>query len=71
MKKSSLRHKSILFDWACSYMLILWIPFLAIFINYSYNTKVIREEIMEANDLILKNLRSEIDQNLAECVAAY
>lgn len=59
MKK---RRKSILFDWALSYMFVALIPLLMIFFNYYLNMKTIRSEICNINEVILENLGGEIDR---------
>ena len=56
-----LRRKSVMKEWGISYALILLIPLITIFINYSYNTKIIQKEIMQAHELILDNLKDNID----------
>lgn len=45
-------------------MIVLLIPFATIFLNYTWNKKVIRNEIFEANQLVLENLSNEIDRYL-------
>ena len=56
-----LRKKSIIIEWGISYALILVIPLITIFINYGYNTKIIQKEIIQAHELILDNLKDNID----------
>ena len=58
--------KSILVGWAFSYLIILMIPIITIFIYYAYSTKVIRSEIYEANEMILDNLKDNTDRYLDE-----
>lgn len=45
-------------------MIVLLIPFVTIFLNYAWNKKVIKNEILEANQLVLENLGNEIDRYL-------
>ena len=61
-----LRKKSIMKEWMISYTLILLIPLITIFINYGYNARVIRKEIIQAHELILYNLRDNIDRLMDE-----
>lgn len=63
MKK---RKNTILIDWGISYALILLVPLITIFINYFHNTSIIKEEIMQAHELILENLKDNIDRVMEE-----
>ena len=56
-----LKKRSIIREWGISYAVILLVPLITIFINYGYNVKIIRKEIMQAHELILDNLKSNID----------
>lgn len=58
--------KSILFEWAGSYLIVLVIPLITIFLNYYLNMETIREEIYNANEIILDNLGNEIDRVMDE-----
>lgn len=55
------KKKSIITSWIYSYILILLIPILTIFINYYYNNKVIENQIIHANQLVLHNLQQSVD----------
>ena len=61
-----LRKNSIIKDWGFSYVLILLIPLITVFINYGFNMKTIRKEIVQAHELILDNLKDNIDLLLQE-----
>lgn len=56
--------RSVVVEWVYSYILILLIPVITIFVNYYYNTKVIKDEIIRANDLVLHNLQQSVDDYL-------
>ena len=58
------KKKSVIKEWFFSYILILLVPLTAIFINYHYNIKVIEKEIRQANELILNNLKDNVDRYL-------
>lgn len=59
-----MKKRSILIGWLCSYVIIMMIPIVTIFVNYAWSMKVIRKEILEANNLVLDNLGDEIDRYL-------
>lgn len=59
------RKRSVLKEWGISYIIILLIPFVAIMINYYCNLKVIQEEITQANQFVLQNLKDNIDNYLS------
>ena len=61
-----LKRKSIVKEWGISYALILLIPLITIFVNYYYNTKTIKKEIMQAHELILDNLKENMDRLMEE-----
>lgn len=54
--------KSVLFEWAVSYLFVALIPLLMIFVNYCLNMKVIKSEICNINEVALENLSNEIDR---------
>lgn len=58
--------KSILFEWAGSYVIVLVISLITIFLNYYLNMETIRSEIYSANEVVLDNLGNEIDRIMAE-----
>lgn len=59
-----MKKRSVVIGWLCSYMIVLLIPFVTIFLNYAWNKKIIKNEILEANQLVLENLGNEIDRYL-------
>ena len=63
--------KSVVVGWACSYIIILSIPIIAIFINYYFNVKVIEREIVRANEQILANLQECVDDYLEDGMSLY
>lgn len=65
------KKKSVIVGWAYSYCLILLIPIITIFINYYFNVRVIRQEIIRANEQILSNLKNSIDELLEDEKAFY
>lgn len=58
------KKKSVIKEWFFSYVLILMVPLIAIFINYDYNIKTIEKEIQQANELVLNNLKDNVDSYL-------
>ena len=56
-----LKKKRVITGWIVSYMMILFVPLITIWVNYNYNAQVIQQEIMQAHELILGNLKSNID----------
>ncbi len=63
--------KSVVVGWACSYIIILIIPILAIFINYYFNVRVIEDEIVRANEQVLENLQECVDDFLEDEMTFY
>ena len=59
-----MKKKSVIISWACSYVIILLIPVIAVFVNYICSIKVIKEENLQANELVLDNISSAIDRYL-------
>ena len=71
IKKIYERKKSVLVEWACSYVIILLIPLIAICINYFHNTRIIRNEVFQANELVLNSLKDSMDRYLYEEKSLY
>lgn len=65
------RKKSIIIDWLWSYLVVLCIPLIAIGIHYSSSIKIVKNEILQANEFMLDNLKNEIDLYLSESIKAY
>ena len=59
-----MKKKSVIISWACSYVIILLIPVVTIFVNHVCSIKVIKEESLQANGLVLDNISSAIDRYL-------
>lgn len=66
-----LKKKSVLISWAGSYIIILLIPIITIFINFHYNARLIEKEITHANELMLNNLKISIDKYLENELSFY
>lgn len=58
--------KSVIVEWMMAYIIVLMIPIITIFINYTYNVKVLEKEIYDSNELVLNNLADGIDAHLQE-----
>ena len=54
------KNKSILWGWTMSYLCVLLIPLLSVFINYYNNEKMLKREYMNAFSLSLSNLENSI-----------
>ena len=61
-----MKKKSVIIEWVLSYIIVLMIPIVTIFINYFYNVQTINHEIYKSNELVLKNLSNSIDEYLNE-----
>ena len=61
-----MRKRSVVVEWVISYIIVLMIPIVTIFINYFYNVQIINQEIYRSNELVLKNLANSIDEYLNE-----
>lgn len=67
MKKS----RSVLFGWGISYLLVLAVPILSIFISYSYTTYKLKSETIKANQLIIHNLANSVNTCMKDELAAF
>lgn len=65
------RKRSILFEWAGAYLVVLLIPLITIFLNHYSNMKILREEIYNANRTVLENIGDEIDQIMTQQINTY
>ena len=61
-----MKKKSVIIEWVISYIIVLMIPIVTIFINYFYNVQTINQEIYKSNELVLKNLANSIDEYFNE-----
>ncbi len=59
-----IKSKSVLWAWAGSYIIVLFIPLITVFINYGINVRTIKQGIMSANELTLHNIGDNIDRIL-------
>lgn len=66
-----MKKKSIITGWLFSYVFILMIPIVTIFVNYTWNKQIIQDEIFEANNLVLSNLGDDIDKYLNREISLY
>lgn len=60
------KNKSVIVQWVLSYLIILLIPVVTIFINYYYSTNMIKQEIYDSNKLVLENLADNVDEYIYE-----
>ncbi len=60
----STKSRSVLWAWAGSYIIVLFIPFISVFINYGINMATIKQGIISANELTLNNIGDSIDNYL-------
>jgi len=60
------KDKSVIVQWILSYIFILLIPIVTIFINYFYNMNVIKKEIYNSNKLVLENFADNVDRYIYE-----
>lgn len=63
--------RSILFEWAGSYLIVLIIPLITVFLNYNLNMETTRGEIYSAQKMVLDNTQSEIDRLMNQQVDVY
>ena len=66
-----LKRKSVLWSWFGSYLVILCIPLIAIFINYLVNSNTIRNELVRVREMGFVNLTDGIDNYLNQLKANY
>ncbi len=62
---------SILLEWAVSYAVVLIIPLITIFLNYSFSMETIREGIYDAHETVLENVGNEIDELMIQQTNVY
>jgi len=63
--------KSVVIDWAFSYLVILLIPVITIFINYYNNVGVVKNEIVRVNEEVLENISVCVDEILEDEISFY
>ncbi len=59
-----MRRKSVRWVWAISYIVVLFIPFISLCVNYNTNAVMIKQEIIKANELTLNNISDNVDRFL-------
>ena len=60
------KKRSVLLDWAISYLIILITPLITVILNFYLNIEAIKKEIYNANEIIVENLGNEMDQIMTE-----
>lgn len=65
------RKRSVLFEWAGSYLVVLLIPLITIFLNYYFNMETIKEEIYSAHKVVLDHTGNEIDRIMEQQINVY
>ena len=60
------KNRSILWQWTISYLTLIIIPILSIFITYYHNEKNLRQEYINAFELTLDNLNTVLDNYVAD-----
>lgn len=63
--------KSVILSWTYSYIMVLLIPMLAIFVNYRFNAQVLEKEVIRVNEQTLTNLQGYVDGILEREIAMY
>jgi len=58
--------RSVVLSWACSYIGILLIPMIAIFVIHYFNIQVVEKEVVRVNEQALTNLQEYVDQILED-----
>ena len=72
MKEDDLiKKKSVTKGWYLSYILILLVPLCTIFINYIYNIRTVKKEIVKVNEAILNNICENVDAFLEQEINLY
>ncbi len=61
MERGKRSSRSILWAWTASYIVILLIPLITVFVNYNINMATIRQDVRNANKLTLDNMKDNID----------
>lgn len=63
--------RSILYEWAGSYLIVLFIPLITIFLNFHFNMKTIKNEIYNMQEIVLENIGNEIDRVMKQQINVY
>lgn len=63
--------RSILYGWAGSYLIVLLIPLITIFLNFHFNMKTIKTEIYSMQEIVLDNIGNEINQIMKQQINVY
>lgn len=61
-----MKKKSVIWSWLVSYIIVLMIPLVTVFVNYNVNQKTICQGLMDANELICQNLKNSIGDYLMQ-----
>lgn len=65
------RTRSIVIEWAGSYLLVLLIPLIAIITNFYLNTNIIRNEIYNSHEIVMENIGNEVDRVMKQQINVY
>lgn len=71
MKRGMFSKKSVILSWTYSYIVVLLIPMIAIFVNHHFNAQVLEKEIIRVNEQTLINLQGYVDGILEREVKMY
>jgi len=63
--------RSVVLSWACSYVVILLIPMIAILVNHHFNIQVVEKEVIEVNEQTLTNFQEYTDRILEDEIGLY
>lgn len=64
-------NKSVLLSWTYSYIVVLLIPMIAIFVNHHFNAQVLEKEVIRVNEQALINLQGYVDGMLEREINMY
>ncbi|MDD5994646.1 MAG: AraC family transcriptional regulator [Clostridiales bacterium] len=60
------KKRSVLLDWAISYLIVLIIPLITVILNFYLNIETIKKGIYNANEIIVENIGNEMDRIMTE-----
>lgn len=63
--------KSVILSWTYSYIVVLLIPMIAIFVNHHFNAQVLEKEVIRVNEQALTNLQGYVDGILEREIDMY
>ena len=71
MKRGMFSKKSVILSWTYSYIMVLLIPMIAIFVNHHFNAQVLEKEVIRVNEQALTNLQGYVDGILEREIDMY